>query len=1851
MSDQFQFNKKFDNFSGDHRSHNDDDYDEYNYSPRSSVVYTPEDGGVVKLSPKGESQKTNNKNDSYAEGKQGEDSKVSDNYKGFHSNRLPRNQTNVPSHSQPIKPRFRKKGSSLLGKLIYSNRKDSESSNASSSEGGNPDPDANDSRNSSVSSSAGNYADSNNNNNNINNNINNNNTNNTTNSNHNDSNQNRHSVGSSNSSGSNKFRFRLSSLNFDNHHNNNQSSLSHGNKSTSQTTKPRNNSGDNDNDYPPIQRPPTNIDLNIKLEDIDEILKTPPEKASNDYLKTQTPNTSSKTSPLKKSTSALGVPSMATMTDQANNNGNSWKAPDSWDVKMNSFTSPKDGSDITGSDSDDEVSDNLNKSGTNLSVSKASLDDKIDDKPNRKHDSGDLENNKNKLESNLPVLYGSRQSSHVVPTKSVVGKSQNHIIRVFREDNTFSTILSSLETTTAEFLQSVQKKFFLESTQNYQISVHIGNYVKVLDSFEKPLQIQMGILLLSGYTEADNLKIIGREDLSFLCKFVVESVYLRSLTHEEEVMLSKDYVDVNISGSNLKNIPIIFHQHTFEIESLNVADNPSIYIPLDFIQSCNYLTSIIFSRNGCSKFPINFLEAKALKYLDMEKNFLDEIPTKISHLINLKHLKLNSNQLCSLPKTFGKLINLETLNLSSNYFNSYPDAISDLINLKDLDISYDDLSVIPKSISRLTKLTKLSMCTNKLRKSLPSFFSELKYLKRLDIRYNYITNVDVLGSLSNLEAVLASKNNISGFSDKMESFKLLHFDRNPITNLEFKTKLINLSVLDLSKAKLTLIPPEFLEKLPSIEKLVLDKNHLVNLPENLGNLQKLNYLSLYGNNLQSLPSTIGQLNTLQYLDLHSNNLQTLPEEIWNLKSLTSLNVSSNLLNSFPKPPFAIAKRISSTVDFKAMQNSKLANDSIDSKGSLDNVRDNSSLSSLASNTTFSLSDGLRVLSLSDNRLTDECFEPISLLEGLRRLNLSYNDILEIPEGALTRLSKLQDLFLSGNELSSLPADDLDNLKGLKLFFLNNNKLVSLPAELSKLSNLEHLDVGSNQLKYNISNWPYDWNWHWNQKLKFLNFSGNKRFEIKQSHIKNPDTGEYLDSLSVLKDLKVLGLIDVTLTTTSVPEQNRDMRIRTTASELDSIGYGVSDSMGIRQTISTRDIFIQKFRGNENEVLFASFDGKGGSSTQGHKVSSMCKSLFASNFTEELNKISKDDEIKDAMRKAFLTMNKEINGILAAKKSNSFSPNTKFKEEYSNLDLHEDGNSGCSVTVIYIKDKKLYTANVGDTEALLSRNNGDYKLLTMKHDPTSRKEFERIRAAGGYVSGDGTLDGDLLISRGAGFFNYLPHTHSGPDITEMEITNADDKIVMATKVLWDHIPYEMAVDIIRLEKDDPMLAAQKLRDFAIAYGSSDKLAVIVISLGDQKSNRMKFGSNALYNNLTRESEGYTNKKKRDRAQGAGDTALRMLDDEIDPPVGELALVFTDIKNSTLLWDTYPVAMRSAIKIHNAIMRRQLRIVGGYEVKTEGDAFMVSFPSPTSALLWCFNVQQQLLTADWPIEILETDHCFEVTDNSGKIIFRGLSVRMGVHWGSPVCELDFVTRRMDYFGPMVNRTSRISALADGGQICISSDFLDEVRQLFDNHKNIMSGTTTITEAYHGNVTAGQIIEREIAQLEETELVYYEIGEKKLKGLEAPEHITLVYPKSLEIRFDIFRKQNTKSDSGERIFGTLSVEGIYGLREISLRLERICALLNGKSSGMNEGFQENSSKQLLEKSSSLFHESELLGLLNHIVIRIENCTAVLHMRQQVGSMNGRYDFHKNTPTMTLMNELSDIMVQFSKVTRGGQ
>ena len=225
-------------------------------------------------------------------------------------------------------------------------------------------------------------------------------------------------------------------------------------------------------------------------------------------------------------------------------------------------------------------------------------------------------------------------------------------------------------------------------------------------------------------------------------------------------------------------------------------------------------------------------------------------------------------------------------------------------------------------------------------------------------------------------------------------------------------------------------------------------------------------------------------------------------------------------------------------------------------------------------TTFSGS--LRNLYLADNRLEDDVFRELAYLPELRVLNLSYNVLTEVPPGYLKRWQNLTDIFLSGNELASLPSDDLEETSNLKTIHLNGNRFQVLPAELCKVSKLAILDVGSNLLKYNVSNWPYDWNWNWNRNLKYLNFSGNKRLEIKPniaSFGSNSANGTDLTGFNSLTHLRILGLMDVTLTIKTVPEETEDRRVRTSASLAGSLAYGMADFLGKDEHLSIIDMMV------------------------------------------------------------------------------------------------------------------------------------------------------------------------------------------------------------------------------------------------------------------------------------------------------------------------------------------------------------------------------------------------------------------------------------------------------------------------------------------------------------------------------------------------------------------------------------------------------------------------------------------------------------------------------------------------------
>jgi len=162
-----------------------------------------------------------------------------------------------------------------------------------------------------------------------------------------------------------------------------------------------------------------------------------------------------------------------------------------------------------------------------------------------------------------------------------------------------------------------------------------------------------------------------------------------------------------------------------------------------------------------------------------------------------------------------------------------------------------------------------------------------------------------------------------------------------------------------------------------------------------------------------------------------------------------------------------------------------------------------------------------------------------------------------------------------------------------------------------------------------------------------------------------------------------------------------------------------------------------------------------------------------------------------------------------------------------------------------------------------------------------------------------------------------------------------------------------------------------------------------------------------------------------------------------PKGEkVALMFTDVQNSTKLWNTNKEAMAKAVKMHHLAIRKIITKHKGYEVKTIGDSFMVVHDDPSALLRIALEIQKHLMSLNWPFKILTCeDGCTRYGDE-GKMLYCGLRIRIGLHYGEVERVFDEVAKGYDYYGDTVNCAARIEAVAFGGQTVCSQDFLDQV-----------------------------------------------------------------------------------------------------------------------------------------------------------------------------------------------------------------
>jgi predicted ATPase/class 3 adenylate cyclase/DNA-binding SARP family transcriptional activator len=131
---------------------------------------------------------------------------------------------------------------------------------------------------------------------------------------------------------------------------------------------------------------------------------------------------------------------------------------------------------------------------------------------------------------------------------------------------------------------------------------------------------------------------------------------------------------------------------------------------------------------------------------------------------------------------------------------------------------------------------------------------------------------------------------------------------------------------------------------------------------------------------------------------------------------------------------------------------------------------------------------------------------------------------------------------------------------------------------------------------------------------------------------------------------------------------------------------------------------------------------------------------------------------------------------------------------------------------------------------------------------------------------------------------------------------------------------------------------------------------------------------------------------------------------DLPSGTVTFLFTDLEDSTRLWEEHPETMKDALARHDAILRDAVEGHGGHVVKTTGDGIHAAFATAEDAIEAAVAGQAALVAEAWGVT-------------------GPLHVRMGLHTGSGQF------RDGDYYGPAVNRAARLTDVAHGGQVVVS------------------------------------------------------------------------------------------------------------------------------------------------------------------------------------------------------------------------
>ena len=130
------------------------------------------------------------------------------------------------------------------------------------------------------------------------------------------------------------------------------------------------------------------------------------------------------------------------------------------------------------------------------------------------------------------------------------------------------------------------------------------------------------------------------------------------------------------------------------------------------------------------------------------------------------------------------------------------------------------------------------------------------------------------------------------------------------------------------------------------------------------------------------------------------------------------------------------------------------------------------------------------------------------------------------------------------------------------------------------------------------------------------------------------------------------------------------------------------------------------------------------------------------------------------------------------------------------------------------------------------------------------------------------------------------------------------------------------------------------------------------------------------------------------------------------VENMAFLFTNVEDSSLLRELHPGMMQPALALHDRILDEAVGEAGGRVFEHSGDGICAVFPDVARAVVAAQAAQMALASVDW---------------GEGP----PLKVRIAIDVG------EVESKGTDYLGPPLNRCARLMAAGHGGQVLLSAD----------------------------------------------------------------------------------------------------------------------------------------------------------------------------------------------------------------------